>query len=642
MRIGDKCGHLLRRGVVDQSLRQRQHLVVAAAHVGCQCRQHRVVGEGVGLVVQTLHGGEGERTERVEVGEVGPTATHRVGHLRQGAFQHAGHVEQSPGTRRVEAQQVDECGRVFVAPLERVVAVRAEPVEHLVGRPLGGGQPGSVECPSNHLVAVCRSRTIGSRPGAAQTQPQQRWRDDGGDEYDDEQRTVLVGVQHARGEADRGEDEAHLAAGHHADADEHLVGSGAERAHRGQQFAGDGQGAHGGGKAQHRWLRHGAEIGVDADLQEEHGDEDVAHRAQVAGDAFVVLATPQAQAGHEGTDDEGELGGVGQHREPEGDGHCRHHHGGTRRCSAVHEVECLRHREHADEAGDEQEGHRQPQGLGHQAHAHVASGDHLGDDGEDDEAEHIIGHGCAQHDACLDGGEGAQVAEHTGRDAHAGGGERGAEEHSGLGRLAEGQAHQGAHGEGCGNTDDGHHEGGAADLAEFGQVHLHAHSEQQKEHTDLGQHTDRHAAVAGEVDEAEHRRADDHPGGDLAEHTRDTQALGEFAHHLGSDEHDQQVGEQTGEVERAPARRNNDRQHAHVAGVLQQVGGGVGGRRGQHPAAAAHGDDRVVAEHAPQAHQHTVAATLRQLGETRLPGEFTPSDHPIPVGHEHCKYSPLL
>ena len=205
----------------------------------------------------------------------------------------------------------------------------------------------------------------------------------------------------------------------------------------------------------------------------------------------------------------------------------------------MHEVDRLRHREHTDHAGDEQEGHRQPEGLGHQAHAHVASGDHLGDDGEDDEAEHIVGHCRTQHDACLDGGEGTQVAEHAGGDAHAGGSERSTEEDGGLGRLAEGQAHRCSGRERCDDTDDRHQHRRPAHLAEFGQVHLHAHSEQQQQHTDLGQHTDRHATVAGEVDQTEHRRADDHPGGDLAEHTRDARSLGEFAHHLGSDEHDQ-------------------------------------------------------------------------------------------------------
>ena len=75
-----------------------------------------------------------------------------------------------------------------------------------------------------------------------------------------------------------------------------------------------------GRQPEHGRLEHRFQVGVDADLGEEHGDEDVAHGAQVAGDAFVVVAAPQAQACHEGADDEGQLGGIGQFGEREGDG----------------------------------------------------------------------------------------------------------------------------------------------------------------------------------------------------------------------------------------------------------------------------------------------------------------------------------
>ena len=66
------------------------------------------------------------------------------------------------------------------------------------------------------------------------------------------------------------------------------------------------------GVAEHRALDEGADVGVDADLQEEHRDEQVADRAELAADALGLAAPGQRDAGHERTDDRGQLGGVGQ------------------------------------------------------------------------------------------------------------------------------------------------------------------------------------------------------------------------------------------------------------------------------------------------------------------------------------------
>ena len=81
---------------------------------------------------------------------------------------------------------------------------------------------------------------------------------------------------------------------------------------RAGQLAEHGDHAQHGGEAEHRRLEHRLEVGVDADLGEEHRDEDVADGAEVAGDAVVLVALPEPEAGHEGADDERQLGGVGE------------------------------------------------------------------------------------------------------------------------------------------------------------------------------------------------------------------------------------------------------------------------------------------------------------------------------------------
>ena len=56
------------------------------------------------------------------------------------------------------------------------------------------------------------------------------------------------------------------------------------------------------------------------------------------------------------------------------------------------------------------------------------AGDHLDHDGEDDQAEHVVGDGGAEHDPRLDRRQRPEVAEDPGGDADAGRRQRGAEE----------------------------------------------------------------------------------------------------------------------------------------------------------------------------------------------------------------------
>ena len=79
------------------------------------------------------------------------------------------------------------------------------------------------------------------------------------------------------------------------------------------------------GVEQHARAEHRAEVGVDADEHEEHRDEHATDAVEVVGDAFVLVAAADRQPGHEGADDERQLGRVGEHGEAE------HDHRGRRR-----------------------------------------------------------------------------------------------------------------------------------------------------------------------------------------------------------------------------------------------------------------------------------------------------------------------
>ena len=72
-----------------------------------------------------------------------------------------------------------------------------------------------------------------------------------------------------------------------------------------------------------------------------------------------------------------------------------------------------------------------------------------------------------------------------------------------------------------GDADDRHREGRSADRAELTHVHLHAHLEQEQDHTQLGEHLQRLVAT----DEVQHRRADDGAGDDLADDRRNVRRV---------------------------------------------------------------------------------------------------------------------
>ena len=113
-------------------------------------------------------------------------------------------------------------------------------------------------------------------------------------------------------EADGGEDEPDLAAGDHAEADEPLVAGGSEHADRGDELADDGHDQQRGRDAQHLGLDERLDLDFDPDPEEEHRDEEVADRRELALDAFLRRAARERKPGDERADDRGELRRVGE------------------------------------------------------------------------------------------------------------------------------------------------------------------------------------------------------------------------------------------------------------------------------------------------------------------------------------------
>ena len=136
---------------------------------------------------------------------------------------------------------------------------------------------------------------------------QQLRRDQRGREHDEQHGGVQVVAQHALLQADRGEDQPDLTARQHAETDEQLVARRADRADRRHELADDGDHEQDRRRRAARRPRERADVGVDADLQEEHRDEQVADRRQLPTDAIGLVAAVERETGDEGADDRREL-----------------------------------------------------------------------------------------------------------------------------------------------------------------------------------------------------------------------------------------------------------------------------------------------------------------------------------------------
>ena len=93
------------------------------------------------------------------------------------------------------------------------------------------------------------------------------------------------------------------------------------------------------GDAEHLGVDELLDLGLDADLEEEHRDEQVPDRRELALDALLRRAAREREAGDERTDDRRELGGVGQLRERERERERDRHQGARRLGVTIQELE---------------------------------------------------------------------------------------------------------------------------------------------------------------------------------------------------------------------------------------------------------------------------------------------------------------
>ena len=112
---------------------------------------------------------------------------------------------------------------------------------------------------------------------------------------------------------------------------------------------------------------------------------------------------------------------------------------------------------------------------------------------------------------------------------------------------AQGRGHRDTTDERGGHPDQRDQDRCPAHGAQLSQVELEADFQQQQHDAELAEHLE-HGVVG---DQAEHRRADQNAGGDLADHGRDAGPLGHLSRHLGRDEHDEHVEEDAADVESA-------------------------------------------------------------------------------------------
>ncbi len=148
------------------------------------------------------------------------------------------------------------------------------------------------------------------------------------------------------------------------------------------------------------------------------------------------------------------------------------------------------------------------------ADAHRAGLHQAGDHGENHQAEHIVDHRRAEHDARRRCAEFAEIAEHATGDADRGGRQRGAEEQIGIGRLPRQQQRpddEGAQGKGHDNADTTDGKRPPADLDQIGQPRFQADLQQQDDHAQFGdEEDDRVFGDGGEVSNPEQREITQH------------------------------------------------------------------------------------------------------------------------------------
>jgi hypothetical protein len=347
-----------------------------------------------------------------------------------------------------------------------------------------------------------------------------------------EQRPAL---QHERG-ADAGEDQADLAARHHADRDRQPVGAAVEHAQPARELAGDRRGHERRAEPERAGRAEAGDVDLDAHQHEEQRHEDRGERMQQLVEGLVLEPRAHAgavrveqDAGRERADDAGEPDRLGGEREREAqrDAGDQDQAVLARGLDRPHDAA---REEVAGGSGREQErrglGHDRERGAGAQPGAAAVRGDHAADHGQHHQAQHVVDDRRAEDHLARARLRDAQVLQHARGDADAGGGQAGAEEHRHQ-RVRVGQQrprHPPAERERHDHADQRHQQRRGADARQRAQVGLEADVEQQQQHADLGQHLQRRLVAdereAGGAVRERQQVADADPDQQLAEHRR--------------------------------------------------------------------------------------------------------------------------
>jgi hypothetical protein len=502
---------------------------------------------------------------RVELERVGPAAAHGLGQLGKGPLEERRRLQEAPRAGVALPEEVEQHAPGAGVPPDRRVAEGAQPVEEgragagaaaqLDGRrqadPQGVGRrrAGATLGAQVDHAAGHREPSAGGRGGDGDRKPggldpaepplQQGRRDQRGRQHDQQHRPVQVGAQDALAQAQAGEDQADLAAGEHAEADQQPVAATPRRAEPGGQLADDADGEQGGGEAEHLGADEAGDVSVDADLEEEDGHEQVAHRRQLGADALRLGGPRQREPGHERADDRRQPGRAGKLGESQREGQGEGHERARRPGQPVHDPEQGRRQAGAHAGGHDQEGDGQAGHRRHRAGRDGPVGHEPHDDGEDDEPHHVVGHRRAEHGAGLDAGQGAEVPEHPGGDPHGRGGEGGAHEDGRARRLASGGRHRPPGDEGQGDAEHRHLERCPAHGPELPEVHLEPDLEEEQDDAELAEGVEDLARLH----QAEGRRPECEPGEDLPHDGRQAHPLGALGRHLGGHEDEEDVEE---------------------------------------------------------------------------------------------------
>ena len=267
-----------------------------------------------------------------------------------------------------------------VVPGQGGVAEVAEPVEQArPGPDVVGDEQRGVEsdvqgsrgrwsgCELDHAVVHLQPAALGHRlrrgfrtpmhPHPEQARLEERWGQHRRRQHDQQHRGIEVVAEHPLLQADRGEDQADLTPGDHPEPDEPLVARRPEDPERRHELPDHRDHEEHGRDAEHIGREELADVDRDPDLEEEHGDEQVADRRELPLDAVLHLAARERDAGDERADDRGELRRLCELGEPEREREGQRHQGARGSRAFVQPLERGRRDLRADQGRDHEEAH---------------------------------------------------------------------------------------------------------------------------------------------------------------------------------------------------------------------------------------------------------------------------------------------